>query len=185
MGNNKMKRRQYYIDKRFQTAFIGKFVLVLLLGAILSVVITMFSTQATLTSTFDGSRLVIEKTSIAILPSVIFTSLITTGVLGIIVIGVTLLVSHKIAGPMYRFEKDLEEIAKGDLQKRIHIRNGDQFTSVAKNLNDMVTGLNTRLLEVRERLDRVTVSAAAQNVPQPILDELASCRQSLDENFKL
>lgn len=98
----------------------------------------MLATQATLTSSFEGSKLVIEKTSLAILPSVIFTNVITTLVVGMIVIVVTLLVSHKIAGPMFRFEKDLEEIAGGNMQKHIQTRQGDQFGSVARNLNNMV-----------------------------------------------
>jgi methyl-accepting chemotaxis protein len=181
----KFKRRQYYINRKFQAGFILKFVLVLILGAILSVVVSMLTTQTTLTSSFEGSKLVIEKTSLAILPSVILTNVITTLVVGAVVIIITLLVSHKIAGPMFRFEKDLEEISQGNLQKQIHIRNGDQFGSVARNLNQMVEKLNEKLCEVRRELERIADEAAAQNLPQAFKDDLEKCRRNIDAQFKL
>ncbi len=181
----KFKRRQYFINRKFQAGFILKFVLVLILGAILSVAITMFTTQATLTSSFEGSKLVIEKTSLAILPSVILTNVITTLIVGVFVIIITLLVSHKIAGPMFRFEKDIEEISQGNLQKQIHIRNGDQFGSVARNLNEMVEKLNVKLSEVHQDLARIAEEAVAQNLPQAFQDDLEKCRRNIDAEFKL
>ncbi len=184
-GMEKFKRRQYFINRKFQAGFILKFVLVLILGAILSVAITMFTTQATLTSSFEGSKLVIEKTSLAILPSVILTNVITTLIVGVFVIIITLLVSHKIAGPMFRFEKDIEEISQGNLQKQIHIRNGDQFGSVARNLNEMVEKLNVKLSEVHQDLARIAEEAVAQNLPQAFQDDLEKCRRNIDAEFKL
>ncbi len=181
----KFKRRQYFIDRKFQTGFILKFCVVLLFGAILSIGVTLLTTQATLTSSFEGSKLVIEKTSLAILPSVILTNFITTLIVGVIVVLVTLLVSHKIAGPMFRFEKDLEEIGRGDLQKRIQTRNGDQFANVARNLNEMVGSLNLKLSEVKQELDRLGEAAEAQNLPQSFRDDLDECRRNIDAKFKL
>lgn len=165
--------------------FILKFLSILIVGGILSVAVTMLSTQATLTSSFEGSKLVIEQTSMAILPSVIITNVITTIVVCGFAVIVTLLVSHKIAGPMFRFEKDLEEIAQGDLQKTIKIRDGDQFENVAINLNEMVSKLNGKLSEVQQELDRLAVTAETENLPQKYRDELESCRNKIDANFKL
>jgi methyl-accepting chemotaxis protein len=181
----KFKRRQYLINRKFQLIFIMKFLLVLVVGGVLSVATTMLTTQASLTSSFEGSRLVIEKTSMAILPSVILTNIITTLVVGVFVIIGTLLLSHKIAGPMFRFEQALGEIAQGDLQQNIKIRSGDQFTGVADNLNGMVTHLNATMTEVQLELERISKAAAAQNLPQAFIDDLASCRDTLDSKFKL
>jgi methyl-accepting chemotaxis protein len=184
-GNGSFKRRQYFIDRKFQTDFILKFCAVLLFGAILSVGVTLLTTQETLTSSFVGSKLVIEKTSLAILPSVILTNVITTLVVAVIVILVTLLVSHKIAGPMFRFEKDIEEISQGNLQKRIKTRNGDQFGNVARSLNEMVGNLNSKLTSVKRDLDRLGEEAATQNLPQAFRDDLEECRRNIDSQFKL
>lgn len=183
--NVRYKRRQYFINRKFQASFILKFCAVLIFGALLSIGVTLLTTQATLTSSFEGAKLVIEKTSLAILPSVILTNVITTLVVGGIVVLVTLLVSHKIAGPMFRFEKDLEEIATGNLQKHIQTRNGDQFSSVARNLNEMVENLNEKLCEVKQDLDRLSSEAAAQDLPQAFRDDLDNCRRNIDSKFKL
>ncbi len=185
VGKGAFKRRQYYIDRKFQANFILKFFGVLLFGAILSVGVTLLTTQETLTSSFEGSKLVIEKTSLAILPSVILTNLITTCVVGVIVIAVTLLVSHKIAGPMFRFEKDLEEIGKGNLQKRIRTRDGDQFANVATNLNIMVENLNSKLSEVKQEVEQLSEEAERMDLPQTFKENLELCRKNLDKNFKL
>lgn len=183
--NKPFRRRQYFINSRFQAGFILKFVAVLFLGGILSIMVTMLTTQSTLTSTFAGSRLVIEKTSMAILPSVIFTTILTILVVGVVVVIITLLVSHKIAGPMYRFEQDLEEISRGNLQKKVHIRNGDQFDSVARKLNEMVVGLNSRLRPLQEQLDKLTERAKEENFPRSFQDDLEECRRTIPSNFKL
>lgn len=180
-----IKRRQYYINPRFQARFIVRFCGVLLLGALLSICITMLTTQATLTSSFEGAELVIEKTSLAILPSVILTNVITTFVVGILVILVTLFISHKIAGPMYRFEMDIEEIAEGDLQKTIKIRHGDQFESVAKSLNAMVKELNKKLIEIKHDFDRLDNKAEELGVSPEFRSELEVCKNNIDSRFKL
>lgn len=185
MGNTTYKRRQYFINKRFQIRFIIKFTLVFVLGAVLSVLITMYTTQGTLTSSFEGAKLVIEKTSFAIMPSVIITNIITTTIVGVIALVVTLLVSHKIAGPMFRFEKDLEDIAAGNLRKKIHIRNGDQFASVAGNLNGMVNDLHTKISEVQEELHLLSKAASEHDLPKAFIDDLETCRKNIDIKFKL
>ncbi len=179
------QRRQYYINRKFQTGFILKFVGVLLFGAILSVGVTMLTTQATLTSSFEGSKLVIEKTSLAILPSVIFTNILTTLIVAVIAVVITLLISHKIAGPMFRFEKDLEEISQGNLQKNIQTRQGDQFSGVTENLNNMVGNLNRKLTEVQKDLTSLAEAASTQGMPQDFRDDLEECRRKIDSQFKL
>ena len=161
-----IKRRQYYINKDFQTRFIIKFVLILVAGGLLTVGLTFLNTQDTLTAVYANSKLTIQNTALAIMPSVGFTTIITTLALGLVVIVVTLLVSHKIAGPMFRFEKDITRIAQGDLKSRIRIRKGDQFQELAESLNYMIQSLSNRMNAVKEISDKTV-------------------RSRIDENFKL
>lgn len=179
------KRRQYYIDRKFQTRFMLKFVLILIIGGCLSIAMTVLTTQESLTSSFDGSTLAIQKTSLAILPSVILTNVITTGLIAIFSLVVTLLVSHKIAGPMFRFEQDLKVIADGDLQKKFRIRDGDQFSGVVTNLNTMVESLNAKISIVQGDLDRLIAQAAEQKLPQQFIHELEECKNKIDSQFRI
>lgn len=180
-----IKRKRYFINRKFQSRFILKFFGVLLLGAVLSTCITMLTTQKTLTSTYEGSKLIIEKTSLAILPSVIATNVITTGIIGIIVVAITLLVSHKIAGPMYRFERDLEDISRGNLQKYIKIRDGDQFGEFAISLNKMIGGINKKLRGLQKDLEVIEEEAKKENVSNTLVEAIAKSRKSIEQNFKL
>lgn len=179
------KRRNYYIDKKFQTQFMVKFCLIIFIGGLLSVGLTMLVSQDTLTTNYNGSKLVIEQTSMAIMPSVITATIVTTVVISIIAIGVMIFVSHKIAGPIYRFENDLKVVAEGDLNKKFRLREGDQFSVVVSSLNDMVGSLNEKVSEVYDDLDKLSVQAKEENLPEPFIQQLIECREKINERFKI
>jgi methyl-accepting chemotaxis protein len=176
------KRRKIYIKKDFQTRFIARFILVLIAGGVISVCLTLFTTQGSLTSSFVNSRLVIQTTSLAILPSVIYTFLITLLVVGIIVTLITLVVSHKIAGPMYRFEADIKRITNGDLKNRIHIRKGDQFQEMATILNTMVEKLNSDISGIRTT---AALLEEKENLPDDCRILVNALNQKIRTRFKL
>lgn len=53
----------------------------------------------------------------------------------------TIFVSHKIAGPIYRFEKFAQSVQEGDLSARIHLRKGDEMIETAEKFNEMMDEL--------------------------------------------
>ncbi len=179
------QRKRVYIDKSFQLSFIVKFISILIVGGVISIGLTMMTTRETLTTSFMNSRLVIENTSWAIMPSVIFTTLITTAVVGIVVVLMTLLVSHKIAGPMYRFDKDIERIADGDLKNRIFLRQGDQLTKIAGSLNQMTEALHTKVSTVERELGELYETGQEEGVPDGFLKKLKAVEQTLNKEFTL
>ena len=61
--------------------------------------LTLFYTQGTLTTSFANSRLSIQSTSFAILPSVVYITVLTVAIIGLLAGVLTLFMSHKIAGP--------------------------------------------------------------------------------------
>ncbi len=179
---NGFKRRQVYIKKDFQKKFIAKFLFVLLLSGVISVVLTLTFTQGTLTSSFTDSKLTIQNTSLAIMPSVIGTTLVTLFFVSIIVVMVTLLVSHKIAGPMVRFEKDIQRLSTGDLKSRINIRQGDQFQELVISLNTMIDSLNQKVSTIR---DNVTELETHEDSTSSCHAEIVLLRERIDTEFKL
>ena len=177
-----VKRRQLYINRDFQTRFILKFCLILILGGVISIGLTLFNTQETLTSSFTNSKLVIQNTSLAIMPSVIYTTLISTLGIGLIVIMVTLLASHKIAGPMFRFERDIDRIAAGDLKSRIEIRKDDQFQAIANSLNNMIDSLNTKFSDIKRDANAL---AGKEDLPESCRREIVGFNEKINTHFKL
>lgn len=179
------KRRHYFIKKEFQFKFILKFCFIILAGAIISTGLLLFFSQGTLTSSFHQSRLVIENTFSAILPAVIYTNLITLGLISLASIVVTLFVSHKMAGPLFRFEKELKEIGEGDLTKSIKLRKKDQMTDIAESLDKMTVSLHGKVVDIQTDVEQLLESASIQNASQELIDELGRLKRKIGTSFKI
>lgn len=179
------KRRQYFIKKEFQFKFILRFCLLILAGVIVSTILLLFFSQDTLTSSFQQSRLVIENTSKAILPALIYTNLITLGLVSFASIIVTLFVSHKIAGPLFRLEKELKEIGEGDLTKNVSLRDKDQLTSMAESLNKMTHSLHDNILEIQTMLKELIKSTSEKNASPEFIDKLKRIDAKIETSFRI
>jgi methyl-accepting chemotaxis protein len=178
------KRSHYFIKKDFQTKFILKFCFLLLAGVILSTGLLFIFLQDTLTSSFQNSKLVIEITAMAILPTIIYTSLVTLALLAIATIIVTLFVSHRIAGPMFRFEKELKEIGEGDLTKKLSLRKDDQVENLADCITEMTASLHEKFSLIRVGLERILESARKQKTSKELIEELESLHHYMLDNLK-
>jgi len=179
------KRRQYFIKKDFQFRFILKFCLLVLVGGVISTGLLFYLSSGTLTSSFHNSRLVVSETSFAILPAVLYTNLITLGLIVLATIGATLFVSHKIAGPLYRFELEMKDIGEGDLTKSIKLRQKDQISEMAKSLNKMVAGLREKVLAIQSDLNTTIQTASNQEVPENLIGELTHLNRKIGSSFKV
>ena len=60
-----------------------------------------------------------------------------------------ILISHKLAGPMYRIEKSAEAIQHGDLRVNFKIRRGDEMRNVAGALEEMVEVLHEDIKKMK------------------------------------
>lgn len=145
MENNDNRRKNYYIKKDFQRNFILKFCILALAGSAVSGIIIYAMSLTTVTTTFENSKLVIKSTADFILPAVLLSSLAFIIVVGIASIAITLFTSHKIAGPLYRMEKDIREVAAGNLRQEFNLRVGDEIRPMAEALNEMSGFLKGRI----------------------------------------
>jgi methyl-accepting chemotaxis protein len=67
-------------------------------------------------------------------------------------------ISHRIAGPMYRFEKSAEAISKGDLSVNFNIRRSDEMHKTAMTLEEMVESLRKDIEQVKRLADEGNTS---------------------------
>ncbi|MBI4395726.1 MAG: methyl-accepting chemotaxis protein [Elusimicrobia bacterium] len=54
---------------------------------------------------------------------------------------VAVFLSHKLAGPIYRFERSAKSVGEGDLTHRVHLRKGDELMELQDEFNGMVQSL--------------------------------------------
>ena len=70
--------------------------------------------------------------------------LISIPVIFILIGGWGMVLSHRLAGPIDRLNKELFEIAEGDYRKRIELRKEDVLKGVADNINRLLDKLEKR-----------------------------------------
>lgn len=154
-GQRTWKRRNYFIKQDFQGRFVLRFFLTILLSAVVFTIILSIFSAHTITITYRDSFLRIEKT-----PKALFYEIIRAHGLYIFLIGagistLSLFLSHRIAGPLYRFEKSIEEIIKGNLSFRIKLRKKDEAKELAEAMNRMIETLSSHLSRIRAITDDI------------------------------
>ena len=183
--NRPYKRKHFFVKKGYQFKFILKFCLIVLAGTGISSGLLFLFSQGTLTSSFQNSRLVIKNTALAIMPSVIYVNVVTLVLILFATIVIVLFISHKISGPMFRFEKELKEIGRGDLTKRFKLREKDQITDMALSLNSMTLSLHDKLHAIQDELKQIIEFASKQNISESLIVELKNLDNRINESFTL
>lgn len=138
------------IEKGYKADFIIKFCLLVIIGAMLSGLFLFFIWEREVGITYSRAISTLVSVRGLLIPAIAVSILLQVVILSLVSIGLTLLVSHKIAGPIYRLEKGLEIIGQGDLTTNIRFRAKDQIHDLAESFNQMTQDLN---LKVKEMMD--------------------------------
>jgi methyl-accepting chemotaxis protein len=69
---------------------------------------------------------------------------------------ISLYVSHRFAGPIYRFEKSAQAVGGGDLTHRVSLRTGDELMELQEEFNGMVAGLQSLVQRDRNLAARLS-----------------------------
>ena len=181
MENLENRRKNYYIKKEFQRNFILKFCSLVLLGSILSGVIIYLMSKATVTTSFENLRLVIKSTADYILPAVFLSGVIIVIVTGAATIFITLFTSHKIAGPLYRIDQDIREVAEGNLDKEFNLRQGDEIKPIAEGLSIMVHFLRDEVRSLKKDIAELESLSASGGASQEIKDKIKAVKIRLEK----
>lgn len=144
------RRKNYFIDKSFQTKFILKFCSLNIFASFLIGVLIYLLNQQTKTVAFENLELVVKSTSDFILPILLGVLVIVSLLVGVAAIVVILVTSHKISGPLYHMTLDLQKIQSGDLSSPIHIRTHDQLQKVAAEFERMRVAFQGSILSLRK-----------------------------------
>lgn len=134
-GQNRpqFKRRTIFIKKNLQ----WRYMLMIILSVLSGLAIMTFEITATLNDLFDTYPVLIQPIYDQFIPIAAgFFYKIAIYVLFVVLISAIL--SHKMAGPVYHFERVCKAIAKGDFSQRVHLRKGDQLTDLQDEFNKMM-----------------------------------------------
>lgn len=181
------KRQFYFIDKVFQTRFILKFCILVAIGGVLTIGILYLLAMKSTTVSLANSRVVVKTTADFILPILVQTVLIVTIIVSIATIGVTLFVSHKIVGPLYRLRQVMKLLGDGDFSTGFRIRRLDQMQGLADDFNNMITKIREELKflkgqfsSFKGKLDKIPEHEFEEN-RKLYITELKKISKELDE----
>jgi len=132
-----MEKRNYIIRKRYllKKGFQLRFTLVIIGAMILIALVTGFSIYSAVTQTlvtqFHGENLALIKHAITY-------KLLMRSILLIIAIAIiSIFISHRIAGPVYKFEQTLRALAQEKEVQEIRLRKHDEFYDLAMAINNL------------------------------------------------
>lgn len=144
MNNTVSQRRKVFIKKDFQGRFIlGAFALILLSG-LCSALLIYWMTGGDLQAQSQSAHASIVNAAQRLGISIFIGNLVATLVAGGLAVAAVLHASHKIAGPLYRFETLCREVGEGHLETVTHLRENDQLQDLALSFATMVAKLRDR-----------------------------------------
>ena len=146
----KPKRRTVFISRRFQAGFSVKFLLLIVAESLLAIALFIYLSSGTFITGYSGTDIVVARTGDYFLPTVLLANLVVIGATAAAGFAIMLYTSHKIAGPLYRFEKSLEEIGNGNLAHRFTLRTDDQLGELAEKLNEFNSNLDNAVRSIQQ-----------------------------------
>lgn len=172
------RRKNFFIDKKFQSEFIVKFCMIITAATFLAGVMTYYLTRQSATVAFESLQVQVKSTADFILPVIIWIFLIVAFLGALVTIAVTLFTSHRIAGPLFRIKMELGRLINKDFSHPIKVRAKDQLKIVASDfeqlrkvvkntLSDMekdCTGLREEVLGLKDDLSEEQLAQLAQRI---------------------
>ena len=141
------RRRTYLINPRFQWRFIGFMATVSLLAISLLFVsnILFFRNMEhealSVGLTRDNPYFDFLQEQKSALSLLYFT---VSGLVFVVMMGLGILYSHRIAGPLYQLDRKMRRIASGEEPSPLQFRRRDQFVELAESFNAMLVKLKER-----------------------------------------
>lgn len=162
----RFKRKQYLVHKRFQLKYVGLILaLMFFTAALCSYVVyytSMISLGEKLANVYPQGRLVsiVRIVNFRIILSVLFVTPL--------VVLAAIFISHKIAGPIFRMEAFMNNMAKGNFTGHIVLRKGDDLMALSEGMNELSDTLRESFQSQKTQIDKVLL-------------ELNSIKNAIDE----
>lgn len=188
----KIRRRQYLIKTGFQLKYAG-LILLFMFAVAWAAGYTVYYTGwllmgEKLANVYPQGRL------LAIMRTVNDTLILRLILIAPLVALVSLFLSHKVAGPLYRIERFLRLVAAGDLSTKLQLRKGDELQDLAGAINEMTDDLKNRVNKLKAitntagmELEKLRITAGKElpdiNAVKTEVEELANSIKDLDDHL--
>ena len=132
MEHQKVARKKFMVERGFQIRFMAVVIIAMGLIALVTGMSMYTAVMQTLVNQFHGE-------SLAVIQHAITAKLFVRSLLLIFAIAIiSVFISHRIAGPIYKFERILEAMAAGQKVREITLRKHDEFYRLAQAINELI-----------------------------------------------
>ena len=183
------RRRNFFIKKELQGRYIFSFFILVIIGSFFFTTIFSILSANTLTIAYKDYNLQIGKTPVILLKEILSANWMFIVPGGILVVITSMFLTHRFAGPIFRFEKTLEEMILGNFSIQIRLRKKDEARELADMMNRFNDVISSRLREMRklnesvgEHLAAISETAVAAG-GTPELDKAIEANERLKEVF--
>ncbi|OGS44338.1 MAG: hypothetical protein A2539_01085 [Elusimicrobia bacterium RIFOXYD2_FULL_34_15] len=169
----KYKRRIVIIKRALQFKYIAVVIIAMLLVA-LTVGWDVYYTIG---------RAIIELNHSELFPLMVRINNLMLGkliVLVVIVFVISIFVSHKFAGPIFKFERSCDTIAEGDLTYRVYLRTGDELVDLQLKFNNMISELQKKISgdkevckTISDRISAISSQVSQKNISPAELEDIS------------
>ena len=135
-----VQRRTIFIKKGLQL----RYMLLITVSVLCGLAIMALELTATLNDLFDAYPVLVQPIYDEFIP-IISSFFYKISIYILFVIIISAILSHKMAGPVYRFEQTCKAIAKGDFSQRVHLRKGDRLQELQEEFNKMMDVVEERI----------------------------------------
>lgn len=145
---HKRRIKNFFINKNFQ----GKIILALFLavavsGLLFLAVFGLFSAD-TMTISYENNNLHMGNTPIMLLKKAFAANWVFLVTCAILLFAIAIITTHRIAGPLFRFERALTNMVNKNLTDIIRLRGKDEGKNLAQQINIFNTTLSKDIREV-------------------------------------
>ena len=144
------RKRNYLINKNLQGKLGLQYLLLTAAGAALLGLFFFASSSDNLTISYDETVIEVGST-----PQVLFWEILRSQGLflligGLLIVLLTIVLTHKIAGPLYRFEQTFKAMCRGHLDQKIYLRKKDEGKVLGQLINQFNQTLAQDIRQIRE-----------------------------------
>ncbi len=132
MEHQKVARKKFMVERGFQIRFMAVVIIAMVLIALVTGMSMYTAVMQTLVNQFHGE-------SLAVIQHAITAKLFVRSLLLIFAIAIiSVFLSHRIAGPIYKFERILEALVAGETVQEFKLRKHDEFYRLARAINELI-----------------------------------------------
>jgi methyl-accepting chemotaxis protein len=146
----KHKRRNFFIKKELQGRYILMFFIFVVLGSIMYAAIFSMLTADSFTIVYRDNNLTLGKTPYILLAEMLKANwilILSGGVAGVII---AMFLTHRFAGPLFKLERVVREMAAGNLSVDATLRKRDEGKELAALINLLKETLAANVKSMRE-----------------------------------